>query len=202
MKRPRGFDPGVIRGCLHGDDGAWRTLVAEHVGLVTGIFRRLLARRGVSMDKTFIEEQVATFFADLCLNREKALGEYRGDGPFDAYLAVMAANFIRGTIDAVEQESQNLEVYAAQISLDRSSGDRPPLEPHQIDGVLGACTAEERLLYRLVYVDGATTEEVAALLGISRAAVYLRKHRFHAKVKSLLGGRSMGPESSPQEGEG
>ena len=202
MKRSRSFD-GILRGCLQGDDGAWRLLLAEHVDLVTAIMRRLLARRALPHDQSALEEETASFFADLCANREQAIGAYRGDGPFSAYLAVMAANYVRRRAVSVERERRGLADYATRLEKEHAAPADEAIERTELPGCLAACTPQEKLLYTLFYVDGASAEEVAALLGISRAAVYLRKHRFHEKVRALQNERSAersidGPISPPE----
>ena len=91
--------------------------------------------------------------------------------------------------------------YAASIQ-DRelpSSTDESPsaLGPEEVAWALTRCSVQERLLFQVLYVDGAPTEEAGALLGVTREALYLRKHRFHQKIETLIEERFRGQPASP-----
>ena len=199
MERPRGLDAGILAGCMQGQPEAWRSFVAAYHALVTAIFRKLLAPRGLPADARSLEDETSDFFADLCLNRERVLGAYRGDGSFDAFLAVVAANYIRSKADAADLEARHLQAYAAGLALQLPEDGNGRFDEDLIASVLRVCTIQERLLVKLLFVDGASAEEAGALLGTTRGAVYLRKHRLLAKVKELLEERSRSREGSPPQ---
>ncbi len=185
--------------CARGDETAWRDLVSGFHSLVAGIFRRILQRRGLPHGDRELEEAAADFFGDLCRRRERTLGRFRG-GSLRAFLAVSAANYARTRATrALQWRERNAAYREAAVQESSPDGPRGPQDAgDRIRSVLGRCSDQERLLFRILYVEGASTDAACAFLGVSPQVLYLRKHRFHQRVRSLLQERSPSGAESPR----
>jgi RNA polymerase sigma factor (sigma-70 family) len=194
----RQADERLLRGCLSGDEESWRGILARYSRFVGAIVRRILANRGLPHGSSEVEEETAEFFGDLCLHVEVTLGGYRRDGAFRAYLAVLAANHARRK--------------AERLARERRRPEPPPEDPpaagatwaaedaEEVRATLAECNPGERLLFELLFTDGTPPEQAASLLGITRDALYIRKHRLLRKVRALFDERSAGRGRSPSDG--
>ncbi|MCI0586166.1 MAG: sigma-70 family RNA polymerase sigma factor [Planctomycetes bacterium] len=194
----RQADERLIRGCLTGDEESWRGLLARYTRFVGAIVRRILANRGLPHGTGEVEEETAEFFGDLCLHVEVTLGGYRRDGAFRAYLAVLAANHARRKAVRLAKDLRRPDLPA----------EGPPVagtvwaaeDAGEVRATLAECNSGERLLFELLFTDGAPPDQVASLLGITRDALYVRKHRLLRKVRALFDERSAGRGRSPSDG--
>ncbi len=191
-------DERLLRGCLAGDEEAWRSLLSRFSRLVSAIVRRILAKRGLPHGLREVEEETAEFFGDLCLHVEVTLGGFRRDGAFRAYLAVLAANHARRTAERLAKDLRRPDApaegpLAAEVSWAAEDAE-------EVRATLAECTAGERLLFELLFTDGVAPDQAASLLGITRDALYIRKHRLLRKVRALFDERSAGRGRSPSDG--
>ncbi len=196
-----GSDPQLVARCLLGDENTWHELVRSHSALVGAIARRILRRNCLPDGEGEVEEAIADFFGDLCVRRAETLGRFRGESSLRAYLAVLAANHVRKRAEGKRREEARLVDYARLASRagegPTSPGSDRPEPLAALSGLLARCSPPEQLLYQLLYVDGLSAEQAAAFLGIARDAVYLRKHRFHQRLRALMEERSRGGAGSP-----
>lgn len=201
MEGIQGPEANTLLGCLRGEEGAWRELLATYYPLVSAIFRRVLARKKLPHEGRTVDEETAAFFGDLCLRRDQTLGRFRGEGSLRAYLAVLAVNYIRRRARELRREEQHLQEYSQSMRVQREASElgesSPDADRKEVSWAVARCSAKERLLFQLLYVDGAAAEAASSALGISRETLYLRKHRFHQKVSSFLKERSAGRAASP-----
>lgn len=183
-------EPGWLRRCIDGEEAAWRDLLERYHGFVSAVVRRIFERRALPHGRGEVEEIARDLFADLCLRRQELLGGFRGTGPFRAWLAVLAANYARRRADALCRERLNLERHRERlVAEEETRSKQDPAGDAPVDSVaraVGRCTAQERLLFQVLYVDALQAEEAATLLGITREALYLRKHRFHLRIREIL----------------
>src|SRR5262245_48095851 len=194
----RRADELLLRGCLSGDGEAWRGLLARYSRFVSAIVRRILANRGLPHGTLEVEEETAEFFGDLCLHVEVTLGGYRRDGAFRAYLAVLAANHARRKADRLAKDRRRPDPPAAEPLAPGTTWATEDAE--EVRATLAECTAGQRLLFELLYTDGVPPDQAASLLGITRDALYVRKHRLLRKVRALFDERSAGRGRSPSDG--
>ncbi len=181
-------DEGLLDLCVRGDEGAWRELIRSYGGFVAATVRRVFERVGRREGSHEVEEAVCDFFGDLWMRRAETLGRFRGECSLRAFLAVLAANCARtramSNRRGCDQVATYLQVAAAQVMESR-----PPdmeIDAGRTASVLERCAGHEKLLFRLLYVEEASVDHACAVLGISRDALYLRKHRFLRRVRRLL----------------
>jgi len=189
----------LVASCITGDESAWRELVARHFRFVGTITRRILARRGMPHDDGRVEEATADFFGDLCLRRDRALGGFRRESSFRAYLAVLAANHARRIAESETREQARVLAYARAAAPADEVVDARLIDRDELTRALERCNPQERLLFQLLYVDGVSSREAALVLGTSADGLYLRKHRFHAKIRTYFDERFRGRVRSPGE---
>ncbi|MEW6741802.1 MAG: sigma-70 family RNA polymerase sigma factor [Planctomycetota bacterium] len=200
MEATRHPDPrAIFTACLAGDPGAWRELISSYHPLLAAVARRLLAQHGLPHGPAEVQDEAVSFFSELYLAGGRVLGKFRGEGSLRAYLAVTAANHVRQRARARLREQQRLA--GSVEGLQPEAAASPPGDPDDGAGsvaeAVARCTSREQLLYKLLYVEGVTAAEAADVLGISVQALYERKHRFLAKMKTILGGRFRERAESP-----
>lgn len=183
--------------CIEGEAAAWRDLLARYLPFVCAVARRILAHRGLPHGQAEVEEAAADFFGDLCLRRGDALEKFRGEGCFRAYLAVLAANHARRRAERLVRERGRAVEFQEAVARREAGSEPAEFAPEEITRAVARCPPGDRLLFQLLFVDELAVERAAHFLGVSREVVYLRKHRFLARMRSLLGERSQGRWASP-----
>jgi RNA polymerase sigma factor (sigma-70 family) len=194
----------VVSRCVDADPQAWRGLVERFYPFVGVVAGRILQARGLPCGAGEVEEIAADFFGDLFLRRERTLGAFRTSGPFRAYLAILVANYTRKRAAA---SSRRIRIDGDAGSIDAEGPQAEPLalspvlDLEEVERAIARLSPADCMLYQLLYVDGVDAGEAARFLGISRDALYIRKHRFLTRIRSVLGERSEDQTGSPRDRE-
>lgn len=176
------FDPAE---CLDrvrkGDNEAAEELIRQIYPQVIRIVRRNLARRDA-------EEDV---LQEILIRILSKLESYRGDAPFEHWISRIAVNVCLNRIrtqkarpewrwaDLSEEQAEALTAVSAGQSL----------EPHAevaakqlVDHLLASLSPEDRLIMRLLEMEGLTVKEVCAQTGWTGAFVRVRAFRARRKL--------------------
>ena len=189
------------------DFGHWRLYQQFRAGDQDAVVRferywRVAARRylGRGFSAQQVDDLTSAFFTKLLL---KPL-PYRFDRPFVAYLRVVLVNVSRDQVRRVRRQLER-EVALDDATAPGEPADRlPSAEPNaeqqviaaeerrRIEAALAELAPVDRHIVYASLVDGASGDELAAALGMTRPAVYQRLYRARKKLKKLLAGDAAG----------
>jgi RNA polymerase sigma-70 factor (ECF subfamily) len=165
----------------------------EHYRAVLGLCRRLLGRSGYAEDAA----------QEAFMRAYNAFAEYDASQPFGAWVSRIARNhcidLIRRRSNAVrlfdDEDIESLDVAAAAASVvsELIADERAAALQRAIDGL----PDRYRVPLVLAYLDGASYDEIAATLGITRNHVGVLLLR----AKQLLRKALAGAEACTQGGE-
>jgi RNA polymerase sigma factor (sigma-70 family) len=189
--------------CLAGDADAWAAFQARFHEHVHHVIHGILSQRGLPSRRADVDEVVDDFFGDLCATRGESLGSFRGDGPFRAFLAVMAANHARRAAEAERRRRLRFGVpldavaHDPRLAVPGSATD----DGDEVTLILALLPEGDRKLFRILYLEEMDPDAAAERLGVTRTALYIRKHRFLKRVRALLDERSGEPTPSSSRGK-
>ncbi len=191
------------RRCAAGDADALKEFYLRYYAYVAAIVRNIFLRRGLRALAEDVEDGVADFFADLCVTRRERLLSFRGEGSFRAFLSVLAANHARRR-GADLWRARALSGPPLEDLVDDPRSAVPPSlsgdDADEIDYLLRRLSRGEARLLRILYVDETEPALAAEVLGVSRAALYVRKHRLLRRARAILEERSSPVGASPGNG--
>jgi RNA polymerase sigma factor (sigma-70 family) len=172
-------DPELLAALAGGDLGAMRLLYDRHAPWLSA----RLARRCNS------PEAVADVLQDTFMALWKGAESWRGEGEVAAWLWGIAvrrlASRLRGRHDALVLP---LEEVSAHRPAEPSAEERVLLgvEYGDLGSALMRLSPEMRAVVQATVLDGLTTREASALLGVPEATVRTRLHRAKAHLRSDL----------------
>jgi RNA polymerase sigma-70 factor, ECF subfamily len=175
----------LVRRIQRGEREAWNELFARyHDQLLLGVRLRLGAglRRHLESEDIFQSVALEAF-------RELERFEYRGQGSLERYLHTLVLNKLRDRADTFAAAKR-----AGAVRLDESlAADLPAREPsyhaagfERLERALQALPADARELIVLRKLEGLSSQEVAAHLGTSDAAVRKAYSRALAQLTTRL----------------
>jgi RNA polymerase sigma-70 factor (ECF subfamily) len=184
---PELTDAGVSA-CLEqvrqGDEAASRTLIRYMYPLVLKIVRSNRPRRGDE------EDLVQTVMAKVF----KSLGQFAGVVPFRHWVSRIAVNTC---MNAFRYETRRPELRMADLSEEEASVvQNLNATDEKLDAGLGlaardlvqhlvACLApKDRMLVRLLYLEGFSVDEASAATGWSRGAIQMRISRAKLRMRT------------------
>jgi RNA polymerase sigma-70 factor (ECF subfamily) len=164
---------------LEGDPEAFAGVVRRHGARLVGLCARLTGDRGLGEE--LAQEALARAYA--------ALGSWRADGGFRAWLTRVAVNACRDWQKAGARAERPAEVDANAPSTG------PDPERLAMGRELGAALqqavsrlpAANREAFVLFHVEGLPYEEISAATGVSVAALKVRVHRARQRLLEELG---------------
>lgn len=168
-------DERLVAASLAGDDEAFAALVARHKRKVFGIAARF-ARHDQELDDVAQEIFVKAY---------KNLAKFRGDAPFEHWLARIA---VRSCYDLLRRTRRERE---QQVSLDNlpvgvEDNTGPERAREVLDWALALLPADDRLVITLLELEEKPVREIAALTGWSESKVKVRAFRARRKLKEIL----------------
>jgi RNA polymerase sigma factor (sigma-70 family) len=166
------------------DDRAIRALITYMYPLVYKIVRSNLSRRGEEED--LVQVVMTKVF--------KSLDQFAGKVPFKHWVSRIAVNTC---LNLIRYEKSRPEVRMADLSEDESAVvEKLSVSDRGVDAGLGmaardlvqnlvACLRpKERILVRLIYLEGLSIEEASEATGWSSGAITMRMMRAKAKMRS------------------
>jgi RNA polymerase sigma-70 factor, ECF subfamily len=181
-------DEQIVRQIIDGDVNAFEELVIRYRSLVQAI-----AAKHVPFD------QVEDTMQDVFLRTYRSLPSFRGEGGFKSWLSVIA---VRTCYDYWREHYKMQEVPMSMLTdkhqawLETVMSDQskqsfyegnPEREAREVlDWALATLSPADRMVLELVYLEGRSVKEAAALLGWSSANVKVRLFRSRKKLHSLF----------------
>ncbi len=196
------MDPKEKQGCLidslmTGDQATWSQFVAEHSKLVYSAIHSTLIQSHFRVPDEDVEDLHYRVFESLIQNDYRKLRQFEGRHgcTLASWVRVIA---VRKTIDLMRSKTP-LDLPQTRLSEDSHESvtiDIPDpssvvesvmaKEEEQIlADLVSRLTPRERLVISL-YADGKRAEEIAELLRISTANVYVLKHRAAEQLKAWM----------------
>jgi RNA polymerase sigma-70 factor (ECF subfamily) len=174
-----------IRG---GDRDAWSELYARYHDQLLLLVRM---RLGPGLRRHLQSEDV---FQSAALEAFQALGrfEYRGEGSLERYLRTIVLNKLRDRADTYAAEKRGagvtvpLDVELAADLAERGPSYHDAGRYERLERALQALPAEQRELIVLRKLEGFSTREVAARLGVGEDAARKAYSRAMARLTTLL----------------
>lgn len=172
-------DEALVAATLGGDDGAFAELVGRHKKRVFGTASRF-ARDTHQLDDLAQE---------IFLRAFRHLGKFRGDAPFEHWLARLA---VSACYDFLRRERRVRE----QISLDALAIEFHDPAPDAIRSATAArevlghamrqLSADEQLILTLCELEERSIRETSQLTGWSEANVKVRAFRARERLRKIL----------------
>ncbi len=173
----------LVARAREGDRAAFRELVDRYEGLVAATVIGMLGRGSEADDvgqKTFIR-----FY--------EALDQYRGEGGVAPYITRIAVNL---SLNALDRRKRRRQRFTSRDAGDRSATFEPVVDGErtlrQIDErewvskAIQQLNAEHRAVVVLRLINGYSTKETAAMLGIPVGTVLSRLYRAQRNLRDLL----------------
>ena len=183
-RRDREEDLRLVRAARDGDDGAFRTIVDKYEGAVAATVIGMLGPGGTADD---VGQEVFVRFW-------RALHKFRGDAALKTYLTRIAINL---SLNELKRRKRFIDRF---ISRDRGADEAPLVEPAD-DGVASVdqtdtrravqaavrqLAPDHRAVVVLRMLEGQSTNETAALLGVKPGTVMSRLSRAMKALEPLL----------------
>lgn len=179
-------DPALVRAVQRGEAGAMDALITASYADVYALCRRLLGDPADAADATQ-EVYLRVVRSVLAFRGEAAFGTWLHRVTTNACLTalrrrgdVRARGQSAGLLDAVFDDVPSRAADPAEHAVARDLARRAKLAMDEL-----ADDARQVVLLR--DVEGLSTRQTAALLGISEGAVKVRLHRAHVRLRELVG---------------
>lgn len=183
-------DPALVRACQRGDSGALDALVRATYADVYALARRMLADPEEASDAT----------QEVFVRVMRSVLGFRGESTFGTWLHRVTVNVC---LTALKRRSRQRVTgqSAGDVSFAMPGDESGPVstEPAPEDAAvtadlvarseaaLAGLPQDARTVVVLRDIEGLSTAEVAALLGVSESVVKVRLHRAHARLRAMLG---------------
>ena len=169
-------DADLLQRCLAGEKSAWDTLVRRHVGLMYAMAARVLPSARGEGPCPEAEDAVQAVFLKLWEDGRRRLRSFQGRSRLSTWLVAVTR---REALDRLRRDRSQQEraIEAGRRALVRLRTDVHSVTPspqealvaarEQASGLAAAVAglpARDRLLVRLVYEDGCSYREAAAVL--------------------------------------
>ena len=178
----------LINRIINGDTSAFECIMKRHGEFVLRIVKK-------HVPKNEIEDVTQNVF----LRIYKSLNMYEGKGNFKSWLSSIT---VRTCYDYWRKAYQSREVPMNSLTekqqewLENTISDYSTTERYEkglqkeaseiLEWALSRLSAEDRMVMKLVYLEGYSGKEVAALLGWSVPYVKVRSFRIKKKLKTIL----------------
>ena len=179
----------IVRRVLAGDIDAYEILVTRHQALVFGIAH-----------KQAPAAEAAALAQEVFVQAFQSLASYAGRAPFAHWLAGIAVRRCRdywrargrrrertaGEWGGADPQAWMEAVLAApsREAFERETARAAAAEI--LEQTLACLTADDRLVVSLVYLEGRSMAEAAALLGWSQTRVKVRAHRARRRLRHRI----------------
>lgn len=179
-------DPALVRAVQRGERGAMDALIKASYADVYALCRRLLGDSSDAADAT----------QEVYLRVVRAVMGFRGESSFGTWLHRVTVNVCLSALRSrgdqrARGQSAGYADFEPDELLSDDAGPESRAETADLAArtalALGALTEDAREVVVLRDVQGLSTKETAALLGVTETAVKVRLHRAHAKLRELVG---------------
>lgn len=159
----------LMRASNAGDAGSYRQLLRQLTPVLRAVARRGLFRAG--MAETDAEDVVQETLLAIHLKRQT----WDENAPFGPWLWAIARHKV---IDAMRRRGRRIDLPIDDFAEILENGDpEPSMIVADVNRHLEGLPAGQRNVVRVIAVDGASIEEAAARLSMSKGAVRVALHR-------------------------
>jgi len=170
----------LIAACRRGDADAFAELIRRHERRVFRLASRFFASR----------EEVEDAAQDTFLRVWEKLDSYRERAPFEHWLTRVCLNCCYARLRKQSTDPMSPARAAREgDALEQVKGESPgpnPASRLEVEGLLSRLDPRDRFVLILLHGEGRSTQEIAELLGWSRANVKVRAHRARARLRRLM----------------
>jgi RNA polymerase sigma-70 factor (ECF subfamily) len=182
-------DAEIVRQVVAGDVNGFEYLLKKHQDHVLRILKKHLPY-----------DQIEETAQDVFIRAYQSLPTFRGDSSFKQWLSTIA---VRGCHDFWRKHYKSRELPMSSLAerhqawLEEAIASQASQSFHEkglqkeareiLDWALDRLSAADRTVLELVYLEGYSVKETAALLGLSVANVKVRSFRCRQKLRKLLG---------------
>jgi RNA polymerase sigma-70 factor, ECF subfamily len=190
------MDQTLINSLIAGDRSEWERFVNDHTKLVYATVRRTLTGCNFhTVSDNDVEDLHAAVFSSLVEDGYRRLRLFKGNCSLASWIRVIAVrkvlDFVRHEIPKRDSEvhiTDNEDRPLEDLAVDNSSPAQPLMDAERVNAVkdcLKRLPPRERLILTL-YAEGRKAEDVARLVSISVANVYVIQHRALGQVRQWL----------------
>lgn len=203
----RTADASLVARCVTREPAAWDELVARHLAVLAAVVRRVVGRGGVD-----VEDVLQSVYLRLWDDDCRRLRTFEGRSRLSTWLVVLAR---REALDRVRARRGRRETAASAIdgavadpAVPERDGSAAPAsaaaedreERDRLSAAVDALPARDRLLVRLVWMDGCAYAEAARLLDVPENSISPWLLRARGRLKQALGApRDGSPSAAPFE---
>lgn len=189
-------DRELVRRCIRKEEEAWKEFTARYSRVIHQQIHSFLQVRAVSFQREDVEDFSHSVFLAFLKDDSRKLRCFEGKCSLTKWVRIITTNEI---IDQLRREKPrvSLEVTSPEgVCLKDTLPDpRPGAEESLVRAqersilhrAFGKVSHEDRKLALLTYEMEMPVDKIAALLRISKEAVYTRKHRLQEKLRKALG---------------
>jgi len=174
VENPVPTDEALVASTLAGDEAAFGELARRHKGKVFGMAARFC---GNSHD---LEDLAQTVF----LRVWRSLGGFRGDAPFEHWLARLTIRCCYDFLRAAKRRPPELPLDAADSVL--APDDTSCHARETIHTALARLRPDARLVLTLLELENHSVRAISEATGWSEANVKVRAHRARLALKQIL----------------
>ena len=160
-----------------GDPEAFERLVTPHLN---GLFGFICKRTGAMAEDVYQETLLSAW---------RAIPGFKEGSPLKTWLYAIAGY---KCLDALRRKSRELQHTELDEDLESPGFEENSLRGMDIRQALAALNKEDQSLMYLLYTQGFTQKEAAAVLGIPEGTVKSRLNRLRKALKEKLGGEQDG----------
>lgn len=189
-------DRDLVLRCIRKEEEAWNEFVRRYSRLIYHQIYHCLRTRAVSVQREDVEDFCNSVFLALLKDDGKKLRYFEGKCSLASWVRTITKNEV---IDQLRRKQAHVSLDGKDpngVSLSDRLPDPNPIAEDYLDyaqkratltHILNLVSPEDRRLAVLTYQSEMLPEEIAAELGISKAAVYTRKNRLQKKLRRALG---------------
>lgn len=193
-------DRALLDRCIRKEKAGWDEFVDRFSKLIYHQIHRCLRAHAVAVSRDDVDELFHSIFLALLEHDCKKLRQFEGRCSLASWLRTVTTNRV---IDELRRRR-------AQVSMDAEDSEGFSLhdrlenpEPNAEEGLaeiqrrealkqaLKELSTEDRLLAVLSYERALPVEEIAAVLNISKEALYTRRHRLHDKLRRTVEAKNL-----------
>lgn len=187
----------LIDACVAGNKNAWDQFVERYSKLIYSTLHHVLAETRFTDKKDIIDELFNETFVALIKDNAKKLQQFQGRCSLASWIRLITVN---GAIDylrrlkpvttSLDEESEEGPSLADVIADEKAQDIRETLtgedEKEIFFNAFKELDVKDQLLLRLLFIDEASPEEAAEIMGLTKEAIYMRKSRLVNELKKLI----------------
>lgn len=189
-------ETGLIKGCLDGDPAAWEAFVQRYTRLIYYSIQKISRVRGFLLGEADIEDLHNQVFLSFMENDGRKLRQFQGRNQcqLSTWIGLITT---RQTLDYFGRKHHQHKSIDEDPELQEQMPDEGPgaesrlIEEEklaQLQQAVAGLPEEDRLFYRLVFIEERDPEDLSVLLATSVSNIYSKKSRLISKLRQILQG--------------